>query len=138
MWRSGCLGAQQGENHFLLEVNTPFIFYLDYIIQVSSGSTKWWQRIDGKLDWISSRADGEVWGISKTNIFKRRGISSGNPTGTGWTKVQTNLSQVDAYKGQIWALIPYRKSMCNIYNKLQYGINETDFCQLHFLKSNMK
>ena len=107
MWRGGCLGGEEGESYFLSEVNTPHLFYLDYIMQCFS--TKGWKKIDGKLDWISSGADGEVWGILKTEIFKRRGISSGNPTGTGWTKVEGNLTQVDAYKGQIWGINTLQK-----------------------------
>ena len=88
-------------------MNTQFIFNLNYILQYFS--TKGWQKIDGKLDWISSGAAGEVWGVAKTEIFKRRGVSIGNPTGTGWTKVEGNLSQVDVYKGQIWGVDTLQK-----------------------------
>ena len=66
--------------------------------------TRGWEHISGGLDWISSGAKGEVWGTSRTEIWKRHGISSGRPSGTGWTRVGGSLKQVDVFSGQTWGV----------------------------------
>ena len=69
-----------------------------------------WEKVDGLLNWISSGAAGQVWGVDKKgNIFRREGISGVNPTGTAWKKMpgstkQIYMKQVSVWAGQVWAV----------------------------------
>ena len=70
---------------------------------MSSKGTNW-ERVDGRLVWISSGMVGEVWGVNSANeIFTRDGISK-KPSGTGWFKQNGKLKQLSALKNQVWGV----------------------------------
>ena len=54
-----------------------------------------WQRISGGLKWIGSGTDIVVGVNSQDKIYYRRGVSSSNPTGSGWVYVSGRLMQID-------------------------------------------
>ena len=60
-----------------------------------------------RLIWISSGLYGEVWGINKRiNIWRIRGASKWNPTGTKWQLMNgpTNLKQLSIYGRRVWGV----------------------------------
>ncbi|KAM4015295.1 fish-egg lectin-like [Anomaloglossus baeobatrachus] len=66
-----------------------------------------WQQVDGKLKMVEVGSDGSVYGVnSQGQVYKREGISAGNPIGTSWTQ----LNFVDTFKhvsydqGNLWLL----------------------------------
>ena len=84
-----------------------------YRLGTYGGSTTFgtgWKQVDGLLNWISSGAAGEVWGVDKKgNVLRREGITGVNPTGTAWKKMpestkQIYLKQVSIWAGQVWAV----------------------------------
>ena len=64
-----------------------------------------WEKVDGRLKWISSGASGEVWGVNNADIiYRREGVTQGNPTGTGWKQLNGRLAQVDVFGGEVWGV----------------------------------
>ena len=58
----------------------------------------------GKLKYITS-GDGYVLGVNNADeIFVREGISSTQPTGTTWTKLDGKLTVIDSYSNNAWGV----------------------------------
>lgn len=58
----------------------------------------------GKLKYIAS-GDGYVIGVNDVDeIFVREGISSSQPTGTTWTKLNGKLTVIDSYSNNAWGV----------------------------------
>ena len=55
----------------------------------------------GKLKWIASGTDVVVGVNSDDDIFYREGITSDNPTGTKWHKVEGKLMNIDIEEGEV-------------------------------------
>ena len=61
-----------------------------------------WEKIAGKLKWISV-SQNFVIGVNKyDDIYYRYGINSANPKGTTWIKVSGKLAQIDVYGRSVW------------------------------------
>ena len=71
-----------------------------------SAGYEWKEIVGQQLTWISSGADGEVWGVNKDKeIVRRRGVSQSNPIGNSWEHVVgPKVTQLDVYGGQVWAV----------------------------------
>ena len=60
-----------------------------------------WIHVPGKLKWISS-GRGVVVGVnSGNNIYYRKGLSAGRPTGTGWVHIPGKLMMIEIYGDQV-------------------------------------
>ena len=60
-----------------------------------------WIHIPGKLKWISSGSNIVVGVNSNNDIFYRKGMSAGRPTGTGWVRVPGKLMQIEVYGNEV-------------------------------------
>ena len=60
-----------------------------------------WIHIPGKLKWISSGRNVVIGVNSGNNIYYRKGMSSGRPTGTGWVHIPGKLMMVEIYENQV-------------------------------------
>ena len=60
-----------------------------------------WQRVGGKMKWISSNK--YVWGVGLENqVMIRIGIQPNNPMGTVWKKMgEAHLTQIDAFESDV-------------------------------------
>jgi hypothetical protein len=48
-----------------------------------------WHKCDGKLKQVHVDSNGAVWGVSANeDVFRRTGISTQNPIGSGWEQVR--------------------------------------------------
>ena len=56
------------------------------------------------MTWVSSGVDGEVWALNNGRIFRRLGVTRGNPTGISWKPMPGYLVQIDVFGGQIWGI----------------------------------
>ena len=64
-----------------------------------------WQQVSGRLAWISSGSNGEVWGVNKDgNIYKREGITQANPVGSRWKQVSGTLMKISVWEGRAWGI----------------------------------
>ena len=89
---------------------------VDSFIGVSAGTK--WDLVDGSLRWISSGGAGEVWGVGGVNkIYRREGVTKDNPTGTSWSLVEGNLTQVDVFGGTVWGV----NSLQEVWNARESG-----------------
>ena len=61
--------------------------------------------MSGSLLWISSGAASEVWGVNNDGkIWKREGVTSANPKGSGWKQVPGELMKANIWAGQVWGV----------------------------------
>ena len=66
--------------------------------------TPQWNKVAGKLKWISS-GKSVVFGVnSADDIFYRVGITESVPIGTHWVQVPGKLSQIDTYEDFVWGV----------------------------------
>ncbi|XP_073513805.1 fish-egg lectin-like [Phyllobates terribilis] len=82
------------------------IFYR-YDVQPTACQGSRWQQIDGKLEMVEVGTDGSVYGVnSQGQVYKREGISVGNPIGTSWTLLNfyDTFQHVSYDQGNLWLI----------------------------------
>ncbi|KAM4014958.1 fish-egg lectin-like [Anomaloglossus baeobatrachus] len=88
-------------------VNAYDDIYYRYDVQPTSCQGSRWQQIDGKLKMVEVSSDGSVYGVnSQGEVYRRDGISAGNPTGTSWTKLYFYdiFKHVSYDQGNLWLI----------------------------------
>ncbi|XP_066302848.1 lectin L6-like [Branchiostoma lanceolatum] len=81
------------------------IFYRLGTLEHGASSGSGWAHVEFRLKQISSGHS--VWGVNANDdIFIRQGITSSNPTGTGWLNIEGKLKQLDVSStaDQVWGV----------------------------------
>ncbi|XP_069596840.1 fish-egg lectin-like [Ranitomeya imitator] len=66
-----------------------------------------WQQIGGKMKMVEVGTDGSVYSVnSQGKVYKREGISAGNPIGTSWTQLNfyDTFQHVSYDQGNLWLI----------------------------------
>ncbi|KAL6482532.1 hypothetical protein MHYP_G00106120 [Metynnis hypsauchen] len=92
-----CWGVNSADN----------IFIMKGVTSTSCGGSLNWQQIAGGLSVIEVSTDGKVYGVSSIGeVFKREGVSPGNPAGTGWQQIPApqKIKHVSYDLGHLWLI----------------------------------
>ncbi|XP_077113411.1 fish-egg lectin-like [Ranitomeya variabilis] len=88
-------------------VNAYDDIYYRYDVTPTACQGSRWQQIDGKLAIVEVGTDGSVYGVnSQGQVYKREGISAGNPIGTSWTQLNfyDTFKHVSYDRGNLWLI----------------------------------
>nr|AAP48835.1 ranaspumin-6 [Engystomops pustulosus] len=88
-------------------VNAAYdIFYRRNVHPMSCQGTNW-ENVEGKLVMLEVAEDGSVYGVNYNgHVYKREGITAGNPMGTSWTylKVDEKVRHVSYDRGVLYVV----------------------------------
>ncbi|KAG9262880.1 fish-egg lectin-like [Astyanax mexicanus] len=94
---NSCWGVNSGNLIYIMKGVTS---------NTCAGSLKW-EQVSGYLSMIEVSTDGKVYGVnSNGDMYTREGITSTNPTGTGWRQVQfgQKVKHVSYDLGHLWVI----------------------------------
>uniref|UniRef100_A0A8B9HB21 Fish-egg lectin-like n=1 Tax=Astyanax mexicanus TaxID=7994 RepID=A0A8B9HB21_ASTMX len=94
---NSCWGVSSGNHIYIMKGVTS---------NTCAGSLNW-ENVSGALSMIEVSTDGKVYGVhSSGDIFAREGITSTNPTGTGWRQVpfRQKVKHVSYDLGHLWVI----------------------------------
>ncbi|KAG9337725.1 hypothetical protein JZ751_028222 [Albula glossodonta] len=101
---NGCWGVNSNQDIYLMKGVTP----------TACMGSKDWQKIEGKLVMIEVGTDGSVYGVNAGgNVYRRDGITTSNPAGTGWTHLSLSVKSkhVSYDLGHLWVITSENKIM---------------------------
>ncbi|KAM4014957.1 fish-egg lectin-like [Anomaloglossus baeobatrachus] len=88
-------------------VNAIDNIYYRHNVQPTYCKGSRWQHIDGRLKMVEVGSDGSVYGVnSNGKVYKREGITDGNPIGTSWTQLKFYdvMKHVSYDQGNLWLI----------------------------------
>uniref|UniRef100_W5L5V1 Fish-egg lectin-like n=1 Tax=Astyanax mexicanus TaxID=7994 RepID=W5L5V1_ASTMX len=94
---NSCWGVNSGNQIYIMKGVTS---------NTCAGSLKW-EQVPGSLSMIEVSTDGKVYGVNSIgDMYTREGITSANPTDTGWRQVQfgQKVKHVSYDLGHLWVI----------------------------------
>ncbi|XP_066573988.1 fish-egg lectin-like [Amia ocellicauda] len=84
-----------------------YIFVLLGVSPQNCQGTGGWQLVDGRLSMLEVGSNGSLYGVNAAGmVFRRDGITSSNPAGTGWTFLSEcgKSKHVSFDLGHLWVI----------------------------------